>query len=252
MENNILVNEFLEFYRELSKHKAEEVSSLLYKERINKFRRNKKPLYEGQSKAFPEDRINELIEIEDNQKARLCYIIMANMGLRISEVIQIKINDIKENWELEINNVKCKRKEFMIIPKSIRNEIEEYKNKYKYEIANGKNYLFYSIMSNRDHISKDWLRNQFRKKIKIMRLNKVYGKTNESKKDRKERELNLYTTHSLRHYFCKKFYRFLKECKDEDIKIELTRISMRHTDINSTLVYLRENNSRVNEILEVM
>ena len=241
-ERNLLqdstVLSFLRYLDSQSKDTIINISKLINRKRRERYPESEYYKLGDRSKKIELEKFNKIIKNEKNQKAKLCYKIMYFMGLRVSEVVEIKLNDIIDD-QLTIRNIKARKRETRIIPIVIREDIKNYIERHYKEIKYKNNYLFYKVKK-KEPISKDWIRNRFRKITTDLGINKVYGHTNH--KDR--RRLFLYSTHSLRHSFANRFYE--KSGKD----IEKTRIAMRHSLIKDTQNYIRGDLEEVAKIME--
>jgi integrase len=242
---NIDINEstILKYVEKLTFHKIANLSKQINRKREEIYPTRKNEVkYGSLSKYLNIEEFKKIIQHENKSKVVLAYELMYNMGLRISEVVEIKREDIVKN-ELLIKNVKCKRIETLRIPSKILKKIKKHVKENIDLIKQNDNYIFYSENNNktRYNISKDWLRNNWRELTKISNKKVVYGVS--THKDKK-RELNLFSSHSLRHSFGQRIY---NKCKDP----ELTRIAMRHKDIATTMtVYCRGEYEKVCNIIE--
>ena len=164
---------------------------------------------------------------------------MANLGLRVGEVVRIKSSDI--NWgknKIRIETEKANTIDFMHLHDKVRIPLRCWVRKYPKEIEENEGFIFFSDLKNRKHISKHWLPRIFRETCAIAKLDDIYGIAddinNPTRKDRPERKLYRLTTHSLRHYFITKVY---GSCKDP-LK---TQKLARHCEFKSTQTYIHLN-----------
>lgn len=218
-----IIDNFLNYVSKCSKHNIEEISKIINREKRKKYPQRNNVKYGDLSKAISEENFEKCINVLESEDVILILKLMFYMGLRVSEATKIRKEDISEDWLLTINNIKCKRKEIMPIPKSIRIDVQNFFNK-----------------NDKLERSKDYVRNKFRKASLKCKINRVYGESNE----KNPRKLYLYSTHSLRHSFARRIY--IKTGKD----IEQTRISLRHKDIQMTERYIRDKPEKVWKIIE--
>lgn len=98
--------------------------------------RPKKPLQ--LPKALSKKDIEKIINSIDNIKHRLIVKLCYGMGLRVSEVVKIKIEDVdSHNMQVRIENAKGKKDRYTNLPASILSELRSYYRLYKPQI-----YLF--------------------------------------------------------------------------------------------------------------
>jgi integrase len=227
------ISDFLIYVEKLSKDSIENLSKLINQKRRELYFDIRVYKIGEQSKKIEHSDFLKIINYEKNPKAVLSFKIMYYMGLRVSEVVLIRKEDIIGN-KLNIHNVKCNRIETRAIPNILFNDLKEYIKTYDIE----KGFLFNGLK--KSHISKDWLRNRFRKDTLKLGINKIYDySTHKGNK----RRLFLYSTHSLRHSFANRFY----EISNNDI--EKTRIALRHKKLNTTQTYIKGNINEVNNIM---
>jgi integrase len=159
---------------------------------------------------------------------------MANLGLRIGEVVKIKLEDIDiPKRKLLLLTEKARTRDSLYLHDDVADKLTNWINLHYELIQQHDCHILFSVnqSGDRSHVSPNWLRNEFRTAIILAGLNEWYGKTDESDSSRKARRLHRLTTHSLRHYFITKVY---KATKDPVIASKLAR----HTDLKSTQVYI--------------
>jgi len=238
LENTIIIN-LIEFLEKQSKDSIENLSKIINKKRRELFQENRNCKLGDQSKQIPENLFNLILNNEKNERIKLSFILMYHLGLRVSEVVEITTNDIIKN-KLTIHNIKSRKIETRIIPISIRKLLEEYIEKNLETINKCKNHLIYDEKKE-DKLSKDIIRNKFRKNTLDLKINKIYSY---STHNGNKRRLFLYSTHSLRHSFAHRFY----DKSNNDI--EKTRIAMRHSLLKDTQNYIKGDINEVNKIME--
>lgn len=172
---------------------------------------------------------------------------MAYLGLRIGEVVGIKLSDIsfKKNT-IRIETEKAGTIDYLYMPEQVRKLLRSLVRKLPENVAPEHNYLFASEMPNRKHISKHWLPRVFRETCELAGLNETYGiaeDINNQAMKGSERKLYRLTTHSLRHYFITRVY---NSCQDP-IK---TQKLARHLDFKSTQVYIHQNQDQLDETIQ--
>lgn len=151
--------------------------------------------------------IKKLFEVTENIKHNLMLKLCYGMGLRVSEIVNLKIIDIdSENMQVLIEKAKGKKDRYANLPDSILRELREYYKAYKPE-----KYLFegqyggqYSIRS---------VQKVFKDALKKGRINKDIG------------------IHGLRHSFA-------THLLDNGTDVKFIQELLGHNDIKTTLRYL--------------
>ena len=257
----LLKKELLNSQDDLSKS-DEQILNLVYSENIEGFSKKgletfskivnrtlmkkypKRDLYLNKKKGLSGSQFEKFLSLIPKERYKIIFLIMYKLGLRVSEAVKIRIYDIDfSNFEIIIHNDKCKRKEILLIPISLRKRIKQYVEKYKFEIVDREGYLFYKInrTNKYKHISKNYIRNYFRKISLECGFNKPRVQIRTQKGIR-----NLYEfgTHSFRRGFCNNFYA-LSNCPKK------TQMVMRHKKITTTMdVYLELDKKEVFNLLE--
>lgn len=222
--------------------------SVLSDIRKKKYKRRKGNKYGSLNKGFSEEELKIFFKFCSNEKARMCFMLMAQLGLRIGEVVQVTLLDLnlKEN-RLRIFTEKAKTIDYMFLHDKVRIPLKSWVQLHEKDIEKSDGYLFFSDNMDRKHISKDWLRKEFREVCKRAGLDETYGVAedinNPLQQKRGIRKLHRLSTHSLRHFFIDKVY---KNCKDPIRTQKLAR----HQDFKSTQVYIHVSQKEVDETLE--
>jgi integrase len=101
----------------LGKGSIEELRSEIKGYYLKRFRRPKTPKYGSTSKAFTEQQLSVFLRQIPNQKHRLLFSFMANLGLRIGEAVKVNIKDIDfETRELRIRTEKARQLDSCLSP----------------------------------------------------------------------------------------------------------------------------------------
>ncbi len=222
------------FYN-LPKHELESMIKFLSNVKKSKYERTKTPKYGTISKDFTEEELKIFFEYCSSKKALIAFQIMAYLGLRVGEVVTIKLTDVDMNKHLiRVNTEKAKTLDELYIHERIRPFLYQWIQTNREEILKHENYILYSTMIGRQNISPNWLRNKFRAVIKHAGLDETYGTSKETDMKRCERTLHRLTTHSLRHYFITRVYRTTKN------PIHTQKLA-RHKEFKSTQIYIHTN-----------
>lgn len=236
VDNTMII--FLEYLEKQSKDTIENISKIVNKKKREIFKENRNKKLGENSKNINEEDFQLILNKCNKEKLKLVFLIMYYMGLRVSEVVEIKRFDIIGEY-LNIRNIKSRRIETRRIPKRLIKELDNYIYNNLRKIQKSDNYIFTSEKTN-SKLSKDYIRNQFRELTLKLNINKVYAYS-----DHKgiRRKLYLYSTHSLRHGFAHRFYKLSNN------DIEKTRIALRHTLIKDTQNYIKGDLKEVSELM---
>jgi integrase len=164
--------------------------------------------------------------------------LQSGLGLRVGEVVKIKLDDIDFKRDtLKVQTEKANTLDILPLYPSIKIVLLEWFYKYEKEIKEHDGYIFFSDGDNGNrskekHVSPNWVRKYFRETCKLINLDEDYGKSDESLyADRVPRKLYRLTTHSFRHYFGTKL-------ANQGVPIHVIKKLMRHGSLSSTEVYL--------------
>ena len=142
------------------------------------------------------------INIKHNTMLKLCY----GMGLRVSEIVQIKITDIdSKNMQVFIERAKGKKDRYVNLPESILMQLRIYFKEYK-----PKKYLFEGQYGDKYSIRS--AQQVFKDALKRAKINKDAG------------------IHSLRHSFA-------THLLENGTDISFIQQLLGHNDIRTTLIY---------------
>lgn len=138
--------------------------------------RPKKPL--GLPKVLNQNEVKKLFEVTDNSKHRLILQLCYGMGLRVSEIVALKIEDIdSERMQVRIENAKGKKDRYVALPESTLIDLRMY-----YKSHAPKKYLFegeygqaYSVRSAQQVFQNAMKKAKIRKRIGIHGLRHSYA-----------------------------------------------------------------------------
>jgi len=228
--------EIIDSLNDLSKAELIEVIGVFTEIRKKRFRRTKRKLGEL-SKALTDQMFQELLDNEKDEKYRLAYTVQGLLALRVSEVTNLKVEDIDFNKKcIYINNRKVDRVDVLPLPYELEQPLFLWISKNKAIIHQKEGYIFFSSFKDRKQISDNNLRNRIRGMFNEI-SNKEYGESCDGRK------LNLYSSHSLRAYGISRFY----EISGYDS--ELTRQFARHSNMKDTVLYLRKDYNKMTQLL---
>ncbi len=201
---NLALNAIKFFYSEV----------LLNAEKINlRFaKRNKKlPIILSRTE------INRIIKATDNPKYRLMISLGYGCGLRISEVINLKVSDLDiDNLVIHIKNAKNKKDRITVLPEKLQNDLRN--------LIAGKSAKDYLFSSNRGgKLTTAALQKVFRKSLKKAKITKPA------------------TFHSLRHSFA-------THLLENGVDIRYVQKLLGHKNIRTTQIYAQVINPQLRNI----
>lgn len=217
-----------EVLQRLAKWQIWHVQSLLTTERKRRYPRNRQAKYGNTNRGFTQEELDRFLPAVKNDKARFAFTVMSNLGLRVGEVVDMRLEDIDfKNSIIRIRTEKAKTNDLMPLHDSIKATIQEWVTAHREEITAHNGYL---IWGKKNGLIPERLRASFRDALARTELNTSYGKANPGKGGT-QRKLHRLTTHSLRHYFITRVY---KVTKDPVVAQRLAR----HKSQKSTGVYI--------------
>jgi len=213
--------------------------------------RKKFKKYGNTNKGFTDEELEKFFKYSRNEefKEQLAFSMQAYLGLRIGEVVQVKISDIDlEKRTIRIDTEKSKTCDSLHLHDRIYNLLKSHIAKHEKAIQAHNGYLLYSDAPNfnRENLSEHYLRKKFREICNRAGLNEWYGYADEQSSSRvfpSGRKLHRLTTHSLRHYFGTKVY---ESTKDPILTSKL----MRHSELRSTQIYIHTNKDKMQKGIE--
>lgn len=168
-------------------------------------------------KSLNTDEVKKIINNTENIKHRLVIKLCYGMGLRVSEIVNLKIEDIdSKNMQVFIGRAKGKKDRMVNLPKSILDELREY-----YKIYKPKIYLFEGVEN--EQYSVRSAQNVFKNAMKKSGIFKTVG------------------IHSLRHSYATHLLQYGTD-------ISLIQKLMGHNDIKTTLVYTNVTNKHISNV----
>jgi len=201
---NLYLNAIKFFYREVFK----------IPEKINlKFaKRNKKlPI------VLSREEIKNIIDVIRNPKHKLIISLAYGAGLRISEVVNLKVKDINlEELTIHLKNAKGKKDRITIFPEKIKSDVQN--------LIAGKNLNDYLFESERGgKLTKRTVQKIFENALRVASI----------KKDA--------TFHSLRHSFA-------THLLENDVDVRYVQELLGHQNIRTTQIYTQVTNPKLKNI----
>lgn len=167
-----------------------------------------------ETRSITEEEYREIIRVmregrpgffDPNRKAAMALILEANLGIRISDIVKLRLCDIVrdgDRWRLSIVERKSKKERWFTVPSEVRAFIVDYC--YEYSISSTA-----PIVGIKERSVQDALK----KVTNFLELERV-------------------GTHSFRRYFAKRIYNATHD-------LELVRLLLQHSSLETTQRYLR-------------
>jgi integrase len=219
----------------LSKNELEHWIKVLSKEKLRRYRQKNHSYkkYGNLNKGFVQEELDEFFLHCDHSTAKLAFQLMAYLGLRVGEVVKIRLCDINlADRRILIHTEKAHTADSMYLHDAVYEVLRCWIRTHRTTILSHDQFLIFSDKGARKY--QRWIENdlriEFRRVAVRAGLNESYDVSDE-RYDKVPRRLFRLTTHSFRHYFCTKVFR---SCKDPVICQRL----MRHQKFSSTQVYL--------------
>jgi site-specific recombinase XerD len=168
-------------------------------------------------KTIHQNDIKKMLDVTTNLKhntmLKLCY----GMGLRVSEIVNLKIEDIdSKNMQVFIERGKGKKDRYVNLPQTILKQLRTYFKEY-----HPKKYLFEG--QDGEQYAKRSLQNVFKNALHKARINKEVG------------------IHSLRHSYA-------THLLEQGTDIRFIQELLGHKDIKTTLIYTDVTNNSIRNI----
>lgn len=161
--------------------------------------------------------IEKIIEATDNAKYKLMISLGYACGLRVSEVINLKVADLHiDELVVHIKNAKGKKDRISVLPKKLQNDLRN--------IVAGKNASDFVFTSNRGgKLTTTSLQKMFRKSFRKVKINKPA------------------TFHSLRHSFA-------THLLENGTDVRYVQELLGHSNIRTTQIYTQVTNPKLKNI----
>ncbi len=168
-------------------------------------------------KVLSKDDIRKMLDVLENPKHKLLLSLCYGMGLRVSEVVNLKITDIDSNrMQVLIQTAKGKKDRYVNLPKSILADLRSYYKSFKPEI-----YLFEGQHGRQ--YAKRSAQAVFKQAMQKAKINKAVG------------------IHALRHSYATHLHEYGTD-------ISLIQKLLGHNDIKTTQRYTHVSNRTLSHI----
>lgn len=201
---------------------------------INKEYKSHDNVYHGVNRTFSDEALRKLLTCVESYKYRMLFLTLAFSGLRISECLSLRFDDL--HLDEGYISVKTKKQKHHVVhiqplPSKLLEHLDSYITVYGRQIKRSGGWLFPSKYSLRSVGAND-CRKSFYAARDAAGLNQTYGEGRDSNNQnlRKNRKLYNYTLHSFRHWYKSRLDR-------AGLPYGLVRSLMRHSARNVTDQY---------------
>ncbi len=231
----------------LTKWNLVKTIGILSEARKSRFLRRKTPKYGSMNKGFTEEELEAFFSVIDEPKAHLLFSFQAILGLRIGEAIRVNVSDINlRSRELRIFTEKSHKTDYLLMPEKLFDSVLRYIGSYETDIARADGFLFFSFSHGRrtettePHITTETARKMFVQYVRKAKLDMAYGYS----VGKNPKTLYRLSTHSLRHHAITNF------CRKNGGNVVLASKFARHTDLQTTMVYVHTAKNELYESIE--
>ncbi len=236
-----------EILRSFSQRQLWTLIKALSHERKVRYVRHRQRKYGNLNKGFSHLELRAFFSTPLHPKARLAFLTMLCLGLRVGEVVKIKRSNLDlDARRLYVHTEKAGTHDSLYLHDAILEPLLDWLEEHETSITEHKEYIFFSDYQKeqRFHISPNWLRKEFRTATIAAGIDRSYA-VSEERAGREQRNLHRLTTHSLRHTFATTFYRKTKD-------LLLTSRALRHTDMKSTTTYVHADQTELDAALSTI
>ena len=213
-------------------------------ERKIRYVRHRQRKYGNMNKGFSKEEIHRFFGTPMHPSARMAFLTMLFLGLRIGEVVKIKQSNLDlVARRLYLHTEKAGTNDTLFLHDAIYAPLTDWIEEHQSAITAHEGFIFPAGKANgtEAYTSPHWLRKEFRRVCIASDIDRVYA-TSDERTGRATRHLHRFTTHSLRHTFATAFYRKTKD-------LLLTSKALRHTDMKSTTTYVHADQSELDMVL---
>jgi len=169
--------------------------------------------------VYSQEEVNRIIQSVKSPKYRLIYMTAYGSGLRLSELLNLRVRDIdSDRMTIFVKSGKGNKDRHTLLPKTLLSELRSYYNLFRPE-----SWLFYSTSKDKK-LSQDSISRAFREAKRKASVTKEGG------------------IHALRHCFA-------THLLEAGTDIKTVQYLLGHSDISSTMVYLHVTNKLVSSVV---
>ncbi len=168
--------------------------------------------------VYTRQEVQSLIQCTDHPKYRLIFMTAYGTGLRLQELIHLKVADINsQEMAIMVRQGKGKKDRITLLPRQLLEELRSY-----YRLFQPKEWLFYSCRPNQP-LGRDSVSRKFRDSKKKAGITKPGG------------------IHTLRHCFA-------THLLESGVSIRTVQHLLGHADISTTTVYLHVSKTLISKV----
>ncbi|MFH1695389.1 MAG: site-specific integrase [Candidatus Micrarchaeota archaeon] len=217
----------------------------------SRFKRKRMKKYGNINKGFTEEELQKFFHFFHDSEDRefLAFKMQAFLGLRIGEVIKVRLHDINfDKRNIIIHSEKTQVHDELYLHDAIFPLLRDFVSKHKQEILDNANFVFFSRNSRgkKPFLSTPYLRKKFREICARAGLTEFYSFAEDQNNPHccsSNRKLFRLTTHSLRHYYVTKVYNSTLD------PVTTSRLA-RHTKLQTTQIYIHTDKASLNNGLK--
>jgi integrase len=178
----------------------------------------------------------------DNYTHKLMFEVIYELGCRVGEFVRIQVKHLnfgRSTVYFPAENTKTKHARSSFLPPGLMNELRSMLKqkgiiaKRSSKIQKAEAYLFHHGRRWNQHYSENRIRQIFQHYIHKVGLHQVYGQ------DRKGRNLNMFTVHSLRHSH------IFSYVVDKKVPLPIVQKQVGHASLKTTSVYLQPSTEKM-------
>lgn len=203
-----------QFFKYLLKHQVLQDPTIIADLETKAIRRNEAPVHLKAEEAFA---FLELVRKNGNLRDYAIFLIMLSMGLRISEVVAMNVDDITDDTTVyRVVGGKGNKNRLVPVPPSVRDAVAAYKRVRPGDKAKGKDRLALFLSNKYTRITPRAIQQRLKEYAKATDLTETQKAT--------------LTPHKLRHSFATALY-----LNGEDLRTLMRLLG--HEDISTTTIY---------------
>lgn len=213
-EERRLSDRTVNYYNSVIRFVLEVTMDKIINKRQLPMRKCKKELY----KVLTKEELSTFFSVCDDFKFKMIFMLIYGSGLRIGEVVKLRVEDIdSENMRIFVREGKGRKERYTLLPKASLKMLRTYWLQYRQNKRKGVMFL----NANGDPISAYVIRIRFRRYREKAKINEKI------------------TVHTLRHCFA-------TDLIERGINIIQVKELMGHSDIRSTMAYIHVSNVNKN------
>ena len=188
------------------------------------------------------DELNQFFDNIDNYNHKLMFEVIYELGCRVGEFVKIQVKHVNFNRStvfIPAENTKTRHARISYLPKGLTNELKSMlkqkglMNKRGDRVRIPESYLFHPGRRWNKPYTENRIRQIFQKYVTKSGLQQVYGK------DSRNRQLKMFTVHSLRHSH------IMHYIVDKAVPLPIVQKQVGHRSLKTTSVYLLPSTEKI-------